>query len=601
MPVGDASKRKAEESDRAFFKMLREGKTPDEARQVLGFGPSWVKKRREKGVAWRRLMDNAIAAYDTIIADGFPDFLSFREEHFAYMSLRQKNKHTGLKQINRASNSWFQIDASKKLREQNRSIIVIPPGHIKTTFFAIEMTVYEIMKDRNFRGLVVQKNQGEASKVVAAVQDRLQCDYYHHFAEMLVEQQEDPITCPVCKYGGKEGFKPQGRDTGDKWGAMGFKVSGTTSGEKDLTFQALGFGSQIQGIRADRIVIDDLQDPMIAKQSETDSLTKLEWFRDVILGRVTDTQQVVVLANFFAPNDFAHKLIDEYPFYPQTNYPAVLDDDKGTILCPEFWTKPALDAKRKEVGEMTWHFTWMQSEGGYDEQVFNRDALERARDEDYILGTVHPNITHMYVGVDPAITNYCSIIAWGLDARTGQRFLVEDFNKKGMRAYIPYISDAILDICAKYPLVHHCVIESVSQQKSLHNNPDFQKAMRNLGVRILPYATATATGARSEAESFDISSVGGLFDAGLVTLPYGGSIQDRKAVDEYITEMVNWRPGVKTIRKDRVMATLFAESEAFIQAQRGARLREPPKSRNLPNWVEGKDGRFAFSRSLERV
>ena len=209
--------------------------------------------------------------------------------------------------------------------------------------------------------------------------------------------------------------------------------------------------------------------------------------------------------------------------------------------------------------------------------MFNRDAIEAARDDDYVLGTIHPNVTHVYMGVDPAISNWCSIVVWGLDQRTGQRYLIDDFNKKGMRAYIPYISDAILDLAAKYQ-PRSVVIESVSQQKSLHNNPDFQRAMRNLGALIEPYATATATGARSEAASFDISSVGGLFDQRMVTLPYGGSVDDRKRVDEYIQELVNWRPGVRTIRKDRVMATLFAESESFLQAQRGARPPAKPKN-----------------------
>ena len=146
--------------------------------------------------------------------------------------------------------------------------------------------------------------------------------------------------------------------------------------------------------------------------------------------------------------------------------PSADRDDLGLLR------RGGLRGQAEGSGENTWHFTWAQSEGSYEDQVFNRDAIEAARDDDYVLGTIHPNVTHVYMGVDPAISNWCSIVVWGLDQRTGQRYLIDDFNKKGMRAYIPYISDAILDLAAKYQ-PRSVVIESVSQQKSLHNKPGF--------------------------------------------------------------------------------------------------------------------------------
>ncbi len=153
------------------------------------------------------------------------------------------------------------------------------------------------------------RNQDEARKCVSAVAQRLSdWDYWQHLQEEIVAQDEQPPVNPL-RYFSKHPFKPESKRSGSLWSADGFRVAGTTSGEKDLTFQALGVGSQLQGIRSDRIVIDDCQDPSLAMTSPKDSADKLKWFQSVLLGRVSDEQQVVVMGNFFSPDDFLHRLI----------------------------------------------------------------------------------------------------------------------------------------------------------------------------------------------------------------------------------------------------------------------------------------------------
>lgn len=231
-----------------------------------------------------------------------PDFLAFRERHFAYRDSRSGRWV-------RAVNNWFQIHFVTQLERLRRGVLILPPGHIKTSL-TIEYVAWSIFRDRDFRGLGVQKNTGEASKLIAAVQERLACDYYHHAAEQLAAQGDEPITCPVCTHAADRGFVPESKDRGAQWGAQAFKVLGRTSGEKDSTFAAYGVGSQIMGVRSDLIILDDPQDPMDAMRSPKSSEELLEWFQTVILSRVFDHQRVIVLANFVAPDDFAHRLID---------------------------------------------------------------------------------------------------------------------------------------------------------------------------------------------------------------------------------------------------------------------------------------------------
>src|SRR5512143_479263 len=588
----------------AFLESVRKGMSPEEALEFHHLGKNTLIKWRSNGgnpqdrenfrIQYAAALRGAIASNET--PGAFPDFLRFRERHFAYIDERTQT-------VKRAVNNWYQVDANSKLESDKRLIVVLPPGHIKTTFFSIERSVYDIFRNRNIRITAVQKNEKEAAKLISAVQERLSShDSYHYLRDRLLEQGDHPIECPLCVYEiDKTPFIPaRNARTGDKWGAFGFRVLGRTSAEKDDTMQAKGVGSQIQGIRADRIILDDVQDPMMATKSQTDSDDKVDWFHKVILGRVYDYQQVMVLANFFAPQDFAHKLIDQHPDWPAYFYPAVTDQEKKKVLCPEVWTFNALMQKKGEVGDEVWHYTWMQEEGSFESAIFREEALAQAKDEDYILGQVPPQVTHLFMGCDPAISQFCAIVVWGLDVHTGHRFLVDVFNQKGLRTF-QNVQAAILERARSYNKASGRVaaIELNNVQGSISNDIDFTREMRRYGWRVTTYQTRTGFGARSEHDEYDISSIGTLFDHGLITLPYGGTVEQRQKVDAYANQFISWRPGVKYLTRDMVMATLFAESECYPVAQRGAEDRPKYNSQRVPEFAKNKFGGFRWQRTKE--
>lgn len=537
------------------------------------------------------------------IVQGFPkdDFLRFRELSFAYKGLRDGLWH-------RAVNSFYQRDAYRALQEHNRLIVILPPGHIKTTFFCQEFPTWNIMRDRDFRTLVIQKNADEATKLVGAVQRRLEdSDWYDNAANRLREQGEDPIVNPLTTWFAKQPFRNKRREAGDSWGKTGFRVIGQLSGEKDLTMQAKGPGGQIQGVRSDLILLDDVQDPMA---SLDDSKKLLDWFHGVILGRVTDSQKVVVLANYFQPDDFAHLLVQEHPDWAVVEYPAIIDATvdpslaEGEVrpLCPEFWTLEALETKRKEVGTRTWHYTWMQEAGSFDEATFKREVLEAALDPEFTIGEIPHAVTDVYLGVDPATaaSGYCAIIAWGVDRRTKQRYLIDVFNKQGMRNWQTIIAQ-ITEMCRAYS-PRTVVIERANTQGSLINDEMLVREMRSLGVRVQDYKTATGTGARAEQSNYDITTIGGLFDGGLVTLPGGGTFEDVRRVQEFIDQLVKWRTdddgnSIKRLTRDMVMGLLFAESEVFDLLRRSDRPQRV-KRRVVPSWAKNKEGGYVWSRPL---
>jgi hypothetical protein len=509
-----------------------------------------------------------------------PDFLAFREQHFAYVDGR-----TG-KWV-RARNSWFQQSFMSQLDTLRRGILVLPPGHVKTTL-TLEYVTRSIFRDRDFRGLVVQRNTNEASKAISFVQERLTCEYYHHAAERLVEQGNEPITCPVCIYAADLPFKPDQRDRGARWGQQSFRVLGREGGHKDDTLQAVGTGSQIMGIRSDLIVLDDAQSPELAMHSPADSEQLFDWFQTVILSRVFDYQRVIVLANFVSPDDFAHRVVNEYgDRWAVITYPAIracehiecrgdyetCDHKDERILVPEIWTWDALMEKKDEVGERSWFYVWSLDEGSFESRTFTREALEAARSDDYRLGEVPAPVTDVFLGVDPAVagSGVCAIVAWGLDRRTKQRFLVDIFAETGLRTF-SNVTDEIVRIGHRLGTSHSSlrsvVIEWNNVQGALVDDQRLRRELSSLGAKVIPYKTATGTGARAEHLGYDITHLGGLFESGLITLPYGGTIRERDEVDKLIDEFLSWRVddqgrSIKHLKRDRIMGVLFAESEAF--------------------------------------
>ena len=610
MPSGENTRNRKLARQRAVLDLISGGANYHNALEKVGVHPNTVSNYWSKDKTWARALAAAKAEQPSSfkrrrsVAD-VPDFLEFRSRHFAYYSKRDRRWV-------RATNSWFQQDAVHHLENNPFLVMTLPPGHIKTTMFGVESPVWHIMRDRNWRGLHVSNSAEEAALVVSQVQERLECPYYHEIITALKEQGDEPITCPVCAYGGEEGFKPASRKTGNTWGQYSFKVIGRTAGEKDATFEAKGFGSQIQGKRADRITLDDLQNPTDAMTSPSDSLKKLQWLESVILGRINpgQGQQLVILANFFTPDDFAHQVIETKPDWPAVTYSALrpcpgecANDEECVhhderVLCPEYWTWDDLQQKRKDVGEQTWFFTWMQEEGTFESTTFKREVLEAAKTDRYRLGDKPLEVTHLYIGLDPAwaARGHCAICVWGLNKKTKQRFLIDIFNESGMNTSQNIVSEVVSFIRAYGP---RCVItEGNAQQKPAILTEENVREIRNAGTQLKTYYTATGRGASSLASNYDITTIGGLFDAGLISLPYGGTVAENSRVDAYIDQLCAWRTddegrSIKKLKRDMVMATLFAESEAFAEANRDRPSR--PWRRDTPKFADNSWNRWKAS------
>jgi hypothetical protein len=95
--------------------------------------------------------------------------------------------------------------------------------------------------------------------------------------------------------------------------------------------------------------------------------------------------------------------------------------------------------------------------------------LEAARNEDYTLGELPPEVSDVFLGVDPAVaaSGYCAIVAWGFERKTKRRFLLDVFNKQGMRTW-DNVADAIIAALPALPALEQALSQPGSEPAVAH-------------------------------------------------------------------------------------------------------------------------------------
>jgi hypothetical protein len=533
-----------------------------------------------------------------------PDFLTWRELHCAYEFLKD-----GKPVVQRAQNYWFQYEVVEAISKHDNVIFVLPPGHLKTTLCGIEYPTWNIMRNRNFRTLIIRANKEAAGDNVGAIGVRLSNnDYYAEMSRRLVEQGDAPLSNPITRYGGRDGFQPQGRKMGDRWSGNEFTVSGRTSGEKDSTVTAIGMDGAIPGFRADLIVIDDPQDPTKFDASGVENSNKLmkKWERD-ISGRLLPGGKTIILANRLGPDDFIGMMCERYkddPDWGIVYFPAVIERYKKLQpLCPEVFTMEALEKRRRKVGEEAWEFHYMQEEIASKNATFTRDHIDACKDFSRKLGDIPPQATERVLGVDPAASGFTAMVAWGVHPTSGTRYLIDFVNEKGMK------EDEIINRAVYEAQRLGCkTIVFEIRNIQAHMFEKLRDALRGKSIRLVPYKTATATGAQAQETDFSITSIGTLVDERMVSFPFDlNDHETQKKMGEFITQLVRWKPkppGKSSwhLVRDLVMAMLFAESEArkFVKL---AGKSKPRRRADVPSWAMNKEGGWADTpaRTLDRA
>lgn len=524
-----------------------------QAARVLGIPRSTLQLWRDNYREFNDAMLGAWKIKNVVSAKAeVPDFPTFRKTCFGHET---------------PAHIVQQLEA---VEANDRTLILMPPEHAKTTVWAIEYPVYRICKDPNVRIIIVCKNQDVAKKRLYAIKKRLVDHGWY---------RGNGWDSPIAAWGP---FQPTEQEKGQlPWTQTLIYVHGVDSGEKDATVEVLGVGNQIQGARADLIILDDVAD-LKNQSSEVTVSNQLEWLGQEVNTRLSEGGKLIIIGTRVHEADIYSTLLnpdtDWSADFAKVVQPAILDEETKRTLWPEVWPYDKLvETRRKRMRERNWQLVYQQNSADMPDAPFTQNLIDSIKDPSYGVGMFNPGL-NVVMGVDPAMEGNCAITVVALDRASGMRYIVDCLARSGF-TNTELLKSFLVDTAARYG-AQRCRIEKNAMQGLLSKDFDLRTRLMAHGCQIEEEHTG---GYNKYDRDWGVLSVAAAFDQGLYRMPWAHGAAAR--MQPLIEELLMWRavPQHKARRKqDRVMSLWLAELSA---RQFGAYRPGLPTQRPVPAWV----------------
>ena len=557
---------------------LRSGLTVKRACQAAERGESTYAYYRKTDPNFRAMADAALQA----VSEGYeagkvpvPDFPEFCE---TYLKTRLFNHHLQWVDLLEGREPRGLHPAQRYVRGDADQILVnTPPEHAKSTTLTVNYVVWRICQDPNIRILIISKTQDMAKKFLVAIKDRLSEN------DAYAKLQQD--------FGPPGGFA----EGAARWAADAIYVAGRDSGEKDPTVQAQGIGGQIYGSRCDLAIMDDCVDHTNHQNFEK----QIDWIQNQVGSRVADAggRMLLIGTRMETVDLYSEILKPQYYVEGQSPWtyltqPAVLeyaDDPRDWVtLWPltnrapvsisgrkaaeaEGWPKDglwpmwhgeALARKRRKMRSRNWSMVYMQDQVA-DDAVFKQEdvqgCIDRARYPGRLMDGQSDHRKYgmegltVIAGLDPAAAGCTAIVVIGLDRQTGQRWVLEVVNRRGMP---PHALRAEIERITDRYRVNEWRIEKNAYQASIVQDALIRDMLHSRGCLVSPHHTNS----NKWDSDFGVASMAVLFEGwregrNLIRLP---SQTQSEPVRNLVEQLCAWFPETKGLT-DTVMALWFAE------------------------------------------
>lgn len=452
----------------------------------------------------------------------------------------------------------------------NRVLINVPPEHAKSTVITINYVTYMLATNPNVRIILVSKTQGMARKFLSAIKTRLS---HPNWIKLQTA------------FGPNGGYKADSQT----WSAdMIYLGTGRDSGEKDPSVQALGFGSQIYGARADLIILDDVVMNSNAHEWEK----QIEWLQKEVITRLGRHGKLLIVGTRVAPVDlykmirdgqqwtggkspftyFAQPAVlefDEKPaswktLWPYTDSPEGDKDEPNEQGLYPKWDGPSLFTRRSEVAPSVWAMVYQQ-EDVVEDSIFSPTAVAGCVNGMRKRGPLKPgaaghpkNLESSYtvIGLDPAMTGNTAAVVLTYNRVDGMIYVLDAVN---MTEPSPMkIRDLIEDWVEKYR-PQELRIEINAHQKAYALDDDLRQWLAAYGCQLNSHFTGknkwdTSFGVASMASLFGTVRDGRFQDNNLIELPSNEGSEGLKAL---VQQLITWKPDSRN-PSDCVMALWFA-------------------------------------------
>jgi hypothetical protein len=452
----------------------------------------------------------------------------------------------------------------------NRILINVPPEHAKSTVLTINYVTYRLSIDPNVRIIIVSKTQGMARKFLSAIKTRLS---HPNWTKMQVS------------FGPNGGYKADS----PTWSAdMIYLGAGRDSGEKDPTVQALGFGSQIYGARADLIILDDVV--MNANAHEWEK--QIEWLQKEVITRLGRHGKLLIVGTRVAPIDL-YKMIrdpdqwtggktpftymampsvlefDENPKNWKTLWPwtdraeGEQDEPNEQGLYPK-WDGPSLFTRRSEVAPSVWAMVYQQEDVQSD-SIFSPTIVAGCVNGMRKRGPLkkdtpgHPknvDSTYTIIGFDPAVTGRSAFVAVSYNRADGKIYVLDCVN---MVDPTPQKENALIKEWVEKFKPQEFRVEINAHQKYYAMDTELRDYLASYGCQLNSHFTGknkwdVGFGVASMASLFGSAKDGRFQDNNILEIP---SNEGSEGLKSLVQQLIIWKPDTKN-PTDCVMALWFA-------------------------------------------
>jgi len=466
----------------------------------------------------------------------------------------------------------------------NRVLINVPPEHAKSTVITTNYVVYKIVTNPNARVIIVSKTQGMARKFLGAIKTRLSHPAYAKLQ---------------AAFGPNGGYKADAT----QWSAdMIYLGTGRDSGEKDPTVQALGFGSQIYGARADLIILDDVVMNSNAHEWEK----QIEWLQKEVITRLGRHGKLLVVGTRVAPVDL-YKMIREgdqwsggkspFTYFSQ---PAVLEFDENPANWKTLWPKsnqqenaideadenglypkwdgPSLFTRRSEVASSVWAMVYQQ-EDVVENSIFSPTAIAGCVNGMRKRGPLKPGTpghpkavesAYTVIGFDPAVSGRSAFVALSYNRVDGKIYVLDCVN---MSDPSPQKERALIEEWVERYRPQEFRVEINAHQKAYSKDTDLRDFLTMYGCRLEPHFTGknkwdVGFGVASMSPLFGSTKDGRFQDNNMIEIP---STEGSEGLKSLVQQLITWKPDTKN-PTDTVMALWFAVIRVRELMQQSSRV-----------------------------
>jgi hypothetical protein len=551
---------------------LSQGSTITAAMASVGRNDVTFRQWSMNDPAFKERADKARLAGKGVIADlgdlkniSFPDFC----EQFLDAKLFE-HQLDWLDLIEGREPSWLPPGITYEPGDPKRVLINVPPEHAKSTTITTNYVLYNIVTNPNARVIIVSKTQGMARKFLGAIKTRLS-----HPAYIKLQ----------TAFGPNGGYKADAT----QWSAdMIYLGTGRDSGEKDPTVQALGFGSQIYGARADLIILDDVVMNSNAHEWEK----QIEWLQKEVITRLGRHGKLLIVGTRVAPIDLYKMIRDpgqwsggKTPF-TYCAMPAVLEFDEKPENWKTLWAKsnlqeneideagpdglypkwdgPSLFKRRSEVAPSVWAMVYQQ-EDVQEDSIFSPTCVAGSVNGMRKRGPLkegtpghprHIESGYTIIGLDPAMAGATAAVVATYNRSDGKIYILDCIN---MTEPTPAKIQTLIEEWVEKYRPQELRIEINAHQKAYALDDNLRNFLASYGCQLNSHFTGknkwdTSFGVASMATLFGNTRDGRFQDNNLIELPSNEGSEGLKAL---VQQLITWKPDTRN-PTDCVMALWFA-------------------------------------------